>query len=311
MSPRFLVVGEALVDVFADGGDPGGPSRELPGGGPANIAVTLGRLGRDVTLATTLGDDERGAAVLAWLAASSVTAEVTRPVGGRTSTARATLDPTGAATYDFDLTWDLPAAPDTPADVVHVGSLGAALEPGARAVHDLASGRAGSALVSFDPNVRPAVTPDRTDLAERVTALVAVADVVKASDEDLAWLHPDAAPSATAAGWAASGPRLVVVTRGARGALLLRPDGTVLDVPGRAVEVVDTVGAGDTFSGALLDALAGLGANGPGARARLDALTDDELVAAAQRAVAAAAITVSRAGADPPTRAELEALLSG
>lgn len=303
---RVLVVGEALVDVVPDAD---GTPRDLPGGSPANVAIALGRLGRDVRLVTLLGDDERGALVRRWLEASGVQV-LARPTGsGRTSSAVVTLDASGAASYVFDLDWELTEVPDDDCEVLHVGSIATVLEPGADVVLEAVRARRGRALVSLDPNARPAITPDRTGPAARVEELVALSDVVKVSDEDLHWLHPGVDPVATATRWATTGPGLVVVTRGGDGAVAVRPDGTTLEVPGVPVRVADTVGAGDTFSGVLVDALLGLGVSGAGAAQALRALSDRDVLGAVSTAAIGAAINVSRPGADPPSRAELSAAL--
>jgi fructokinase len=304
--PRVLVVGEALIDVVPDHD---GATRDHPGGSPANVAITLGRLDRDVRLVTLLGDDERGDAIRAWLAASNVTV-LDQPTGsGRTSTAAVTLDDTGAASYVFDLDWELPAVPDEECDVLHVGSIATVLAPGADAVLEAFRAHRGRALLSLDPNARPAITPDRTQPAARVEELVALADVVKVSDEDLAWLQPDSDPLETAARWADAGPGLVVVTRGGAGAVAVRPGGTRLEVPGVPVAVADTVGAGDTFSGVLVDSLLQLGVGGADSGAAVRALSDRDVLTAVTTAAIGAAINVSRPGADPPSRAELSAAL--
>jgi fructokinase len=304
--PRVLVVGEALVDVVPG---PDGQPRDHPGGSPANVAIALARLERDVRLVTLLGDDARGAAVRAWLESSNVVVLAGPTGSGRTSSAVVTLDEAGAASYVFDLDWDLRAVPDEECEVLHVGSIATVLDPGADAVLAAFEARKGRALLSLDPNARPAITPDRTGPAARVEELVALADVVKVSDEDLAWLHPDHDPVATAARWAAAGPGLVVVTRGGSGAVAVRPGGTTLEVPGVPVTVADTVGAGDTFSGVLVDALIDLGAHGTQAADALRALSDRDVLGAVTTAAVGAAINVSRPGADPPSRAELDAAL--
>jgi fructokinase len=306
--PRVLVVGEALVDVVPDGD---GHPQDLPGGSPANVAITLGRLGRDVRLVTVLGDDARGGLVRSWLEASGVTVLAQQPGSGRTSSAAVTLDESGAATYDFDLAWDLAEVPQEDCDVLHVGSIATVLEPGAGVVLDAVRQHRGRALVSLDPNARPAITPDRTGPAARVAELVALSDVVKVSDEDLAWLHPGHDPVETAVRWATQGPGLVVVTRGRDGAVAVRPDGSTLQVPGVPVAVADTVGAGDTFSGVLVDTLLSVGVSGAGSAEALRALTDRDVLEAVTTAAIGAAITVSRPGADPPRRDELTAALGG
>ncbi|QAY62783.1 carbohydrate kinase [Xylanimonas allomyrinae] len=306
MSARIAVVGEALVDVVpADGG-----MRDLPGGSPANVAVTLARLGRQAVLMTTLAHDARGALVRGWLHASGVDVVASAPATGRTSSATVALGPDGAASYAFDVTWDPPAAAlaevVAAADVVHVGSIATVLEPGATAVEAALRAARRRALVSFDPNARPAITPDADAARTRVERLVALSDVVKVSAEDLAWYHPGADLLEVARAWAATGPALVVVTLGAEGALAVR-GADVVRVLGVPVVVADTIGAGDTFTGALLDALVDLGAVGPGARDVLVSLGADRIAEAARWAARAAAVTVSRPGADPPTRAELGA----
>jgi fructokinase len=304
--PRVLVVGEALVDVVPG---PDGQPRDHPGGSPANVAIALGRLERDVRLVTLLGDDARGAAVRAWLEASNVVVLAGPTGSGRTSSAVVTLDESGAASYVFDLDWHLLAVPDEPCEVLHVGSIATVLDPGADAVLAAFEAHRGRALLSLDPNARPAITPDRTGPVTRVEELVALADVVKVSDEDLAWLHPDHDPVATATRWAAAGPGLVVVTRGSAGAVAVRPGGTTLEVPGVPVTVADTVGAGDTFSGVLVDALISLDVHGAEAGDALRALSDRDVLGAVTTAAIGAAINVSRPGADPPSRAELGAAL--
>ncbi|WOF21783.1 carbohydrate kinase [Microbacterium betulae] len=303
--PAVLVVGEALVDIVhrADG-----TISESPGGSPANVAITLGRLGRSPGFIARLADDERGRAVRAWLEDSGVSIDAT--AAERTSTATAHLDAEGAARYDFAIEWDVVPGTGTSADVLHTGSIAALLAPGADAVSALVDEVGPRALVTYDPNIRPSLIDDPDDARRRVRSFIARADVVKASDEDIAWLHPGEDPVAVAAQWTQSGPVLVVVTQGADGAFAAGA-GRFVRVEAEPVDVVDTVGAGDTFMGTLIDGLVSAGAVGPGARDAVGALGDDELAALITRSARAAAITVSRPGADPPTRAELDARLVG
>ena len=298
---RVLVVGEALVDLVhrADGS-----RHEAPGGSPANVALTLGRLGRHPQLLTSLGDDERGRAVLAWLEASDV--RVAGVGAERTSTATAHLDASGAATYEFDLAWAVDVSLAGPADVLHVGSVATVLEPGAADVARLVEARRGTATITFDPNIRPALVDDAAAARSRVEQLVRLADVVKVSDEDLRWLQPDQSLADAAAAWLAAGPSVVVVTLGGEGAFALTAAGTV-SVLAPIVTVVDTVGAGDTFMGALIDGLIDANVVGADRRGALRELPLGILEGIMRRSADAAAVTVSRAGADPPTRAELAA----
>ncbi|WP_051815654.1 carbohydrate kinase family protein, partial [Glycomyces tenuis] len=271
------VIGEALVDILRteDG------SRETPGGSSANVAVALGRLGREAVLATVLADDANGATVRRWLEESGVRVVAEPPSTGRTSTALVDLAEDGSAAYEFDLAWNLTAeriaeAADGDPAALHAGSIATVLAPGADAVETAMRAARGRSLVTFDPNARPAITPELGPALRRVERLIALSDVVKVSDEDLAWYHPGADPVEVARSWAGRGPLLVVVTLGAEGSVLVRGE-AVIDVPGVPVAVADTIGAGDTFMGALIDALMGFGARGKEARGVLAALSLEQL----------------------------------
>jgi fructokinase len=289
-----LVIGESLIDVVraADG-----TTTEHVGGSAANVAVALARLGRSVRFATSFADDPHGRMVAEHLERAGVRLTNDPHSIARTSTAIATLDSDGAASYEFDLDWvlDPPPVEAMPA-AVHVCSLGAVLTPGAEVVHAAVSRLRGGALVSYDVNARPVVTGTGPDLVERVERLAAVSDLVKASDEDLAALYPDLALPDAARGLLERGPSAVVVTRGEQGAVWFSRSGLV-EVPSTRVQVADTIGAGDTFSAALLDGLIGRGE---------PAVLDEAAIRAVLgRAVRAAAVAVSRPGADPPYASEL------
>ncbi|WP_148614248.1 PfkB family carbohydrate kinase [Nocardioides rubriscoriae] len=286
-----LVVGESLVDVVTDAP---GRTVERPGGSAANVAVALARLGRPVRFVTSYADDARGAAIAAHLAGSGVVLATDPHVLERTSSAVATIGPDGSATYVFDLDWRLGPVDlsDGPA-FVHVCSIGAVLAPGADdvlALLDRLLALPVPPTVTYDVNARPAVTGTGPEVVGRVESVARRAHVVKASDEDLAALYPTLGLDEAAAHLRTLGPRAVVVTRGGDGATWFAADGRV---EGAAVTttVVDTIGAGDTFSAATIDAL-------------WDGRDPAGVVAHAARA---AAVTVSRPGADPPTRAELAA----
>ena len=296
-----LVVGEALVDVVSRAD---GSVDEAPGGSPANVALTLGRLGRAPRLLTSLADDAHGRAVRAWLEESGV--GVTAVPADRTATATARLDDGGSATYEFDLRWSLPVVPPLRAGIVHIGSVAALLDPGAAAVRDIVSRLRSSALVTYDPNTRPALLGDPSAVRGQVEDLVNLSDIVKASDEDLLWLYPDREPLDIAREWLGRGPGVVVVTGGSDGARAVVRAG-VVSVPAERVAVVDTVGAGDTFMGALIDSLVRGGYIDARARGRVREIGLDALRDMIRFCARAAAVTVSRPGADPPTRAELDA----
>jgi fructokinase len=260
--PGVLVVGEALVDIV-DG-------VPFPGGSPANVAVALGRQGVRVTLATQLGDDEYGELIRAHLGASGV--DLVVAPAPRTSSAVAVIGPTGSATYHFDIVWDPEFTGLPTADVVHVGSFSALGVP------------APDGLLSYDINVRPAQMP--VDALSRIEALVKRAAIVKASDEDLALLYPSRSWEESAQALLATGPSVMWVTRGRAGAAAFSASGRV-EVEAPAVRVVDTIGAGDTFSAGLIAGWLEWG---------------DDWHRVGTFAAALAAQTSAREGADPPWR---------
>ena len=283
------MVGEALVDVVTRG------ERVVdhPGGSAANAAVALARLGRSVRLLTAYAADDRGRELDAHLAAADVRLAMDPHLLARTPTATATIGPDGAATYTFDLEWRLGALPDTgETRFVHVCSWGPVLEPGASRVRELLE--ATTATVTYDVNVRPAVTGAGPGLTAAVERTAAYAQLVKASDEDLEVLYPGHGVEGAVEALLGLGPLAVVVTRGGEGATWYGAE--TVHVPAVPVTVVDTIGAGDTFGAALLDALWD---------EDLRALKTERIEEVVTHAVRAAAVTVSRPGADPPTRAEL------
>lgn len=307
---RVLVVGEALVDVVVgpDGSDRG----RHPGGSPANVALGLGRLGHRADLLTWLADDEDGRRILQHLRDSSVTVAPASLGAARTSTATARLDGNGAADYDFDLESVVPTVdPQDLAgaegfDVVHTGSIAAVLAPGAAAVEALLSRTRHRSTISYDPNARPALMGEPDLALAKVLAYVGVADVVKVSDEDLQWLRPGIDPMDVAESWLMRGALLVVVTRGENGAEAVSACGRVRVRISRT-DLVDTVGAGDSFMSGLLDRLDHHGLLGADRRPALRDVDRDTVQDVLTHAARAAAITVSRAGANPPWRAELKA----
>ena len=291
-----LVIGESLVDVV---NRPDGTSTAHPGGSPFNVAVGLGRLGVDTTLACQFADDDHGRLLADALDDSQV--EHPGPDGSvhRTSTAVATIDASGAADYTFDLTWAPSSLPDpTGFDAVHVGSLGTLIEPGAAQVAELVvTADVLGIPVSFDPNVRTAVVGD-PEVWQGVFARFAPhARIIKLSDEDAETLFPGVPAPDLARRLAAEGA-LVAITQGAGGAVIAHHDElAVIESPD--VDVADTIGAGDSFMAAMLSWSAAY--DWPAA-AELDVT---ELFDLGTYAAAAAAITVSRPGADPPWLEEL------
>jgi fructokinase len=287
-----VVIGEALIDIV------NGPegSNSYPGGSPANVAYGLGRLGVRTGLLTAIGDDEHGTAITNHLHSAGVRLLPGSTSLERTATATATLAADGSASYEFDIAWQLaPAAPAMIPKILHTGSIATFLAPGAGTVRTLLEQCHQSCLVTYDPNIRPALLGSHTEATTIFEDLLPLTDVVKLSDEDAHWLYPGWSPDDVAARLLQHGARLAVITKGADGALLATP-GARFSIPSVKTEVADTIGAGDSYMAALIFGLLTRGeeAFGPIALENIG-----------QTASMAAAITVSRPGANPPTSKEL------
>lgn len=293
----ILVIGESVMDIITHGDE----ELHRPGGSPMNVAVGLARLGSDVELLTQLGSDAAGDAITRHLHDAGVVIHGASRIAGPTSTAHATLQADGSAMYEFDIVWRLPSTRISPRRLIHTGSIGAILEPGAGEVRRIIQ-RQPDALVCFDPNIRPAVMGTRDDVRRLVEEISAYAHVVKMSEEDVAWLYPGAGPESVAESLTAAGVELAIVTLGADGCILRTPT-LALRLPAYPTSVVDTVGAGDSFTSALLFEIVRLDLVDI---VREGGLTRQQATGLARRAMAAAAITVSRQGAQPPTLDELE-----
>ncbi|MDH6199313.1 fructokinase [Mycobacterium frederiksbergense] len=304
---RALVIGEALIDIVEGGherasGTERASRTEHVGGSPLNVAVGLARLGRPVDFLTHIADDERGRRIVKHLEDSGVQLVPGSMTAKRTATARAVLDADGSAHYEFDIDWQLAGTPEVaPPLLVHTGSIATVLEPGCRAVAALLDAYHLSATLTFDPNVRPALISEEETARRRIERLVERCDVVKVSDEDLAWIDPRHSPEQIARTWLSMGPSIVAVTMGSNGAFAVCRAGLVR-MPARPVQVVDTVGAGDAFMTGLIDALWSLGLLGADRRRDLARLSADALERVLSTAVLASSLTVARAGADLPDR---------
>ncbi|WP_053352323.1 carbohydrate kinase family protein [Leucobacter musarum] len=293
-SPRAVVFGEALVDVI-DG-------TAFPGGSPLNVAVGLSRLGVPTRLAARFGDDAHGALIAEHLRASDVA--FPEPVtGATTSRAEVVLNEAGQAQYEFTLDSALPETPLDGVELVHTGSLGAVLAPGSDTVVR-AFASAADALLSYDPNIRPALMVDHADTLRQVESLAAASHIVKLSDEDAEWLYPGKSADDVLEHFVSLGAKLAVLTRGAAGCLA-RTATDAFTAPAPSIVVADTVGAGDSFMAALLAAVL----DGPlAALLRSTSVPDrDDVTRALEFAVRAAGITSSRVGANPPWAHELVA----
>jgi len=298
MSEAIWVAGEVLIDLI-----PRGAERvAIVGGGPANTAKALARLGFDSFFIDGLSTDKYGEQARAELLADGVKLDYTLTSSNPTCLATVTLDENGNASYDFLIdgtatfefndTW-LPD-PTHPPAVLHVGTLATIVEPGATNLFNWA--KSVKAPLVFDPNIRSSVVSDRARYQQIVEKWATISSVIKMSDDDLAWLYPEMDFRSAAENFINEKTQLVVITKGASGLDGFTEDGEV-SVPGVKVEVVDTVGAGDTVGAILVEAIVKYG---------LDNLVGATLERTLNRAAAAAAITCSRAGANPPTLKELE-----
>ncbi len=337
---KILCAGEALIDVVV--GPDGVVQGEHPGGSVFNVARGLARLGVDTTLASWWGQDARGQLLRSAADEAGLKIFPDSDSAATTPVARATLDANGVATYEFELTWDLPdgfgadslkasaataSSPDNGPfrnegsacphyGHLHLGSYSTLVEPGAGKIATLLKFKKEieGLTVSYDPNLRPALVSDLEAARARVEEIVKESDLVKASEEDLEFLYPGVDRRKVAEQWLGGrwerrgpGAQIVVVTRGGEGAELFTPWlPAPLTAPAGAVEVVDTVGAGDSFMAGLLAALdenRGLGFG----RTALSTLDPEELQECLDFAVATSAATVARAGAYSPTREEISA----
>ena len=300
-----LVAGEALYDLWMDDDDDS--LRGRPGGGPFNTARTLGRLGRPAAYLGRLSGDATGRTLERLLAEDGVALDCVVRTEDPTTLALAELGPDGSARYGFyaagtaapGLTEQAALAALPPAvGMLHVGTLGLLLEPVATAVEAVVERLAGEALVTVDPNIRPWAIEDPAAYRARLNRVLRRSDLVKVSEDDLAWLAPGRPPEDAARALLEPGPAAVLLTRGGGGTAAITREGTA-EVAAHPVAVVDTIGAGDAFSGGLL---AWWGAHGLGP-ARLGDLA--LLTQAARFASVVAALTCARAGATPPRLEEL------
>jgi fructokinase len=310
----MLCCGDALFDIFAE--DTGSASHvrldARVGGSPLNVAIGLARLGQKSAYLAKISRDMLGGRIIAHLTQEGVDTSLSVRADNPTTLAIVALDSDGVASYAFytEGTADrslrrseLPKELPEPVRVVHVASYSTALEPTASSLQTLVERQSKRRFISYDPNVRPSIVPDRAVWRERVRSLLPHAHLVKVSEEDIAFLEPGTAPLAVAVDWVRKGPSLVVLTRGDSGGVGITARGLRHSVPAHKVNIVDTVGAGDTFQAALLTWLA---ENRRLERDSAAAMGENELHSLLTFAARAAAVTCGRRGADMARRHEVE-----
>ncbi|GER12941.1 carbohydrate kinase family protein [Variovorax boronicumulans] len=310
---RIALTGEALIDFTAgEGGTLAFLGHE--GGSPLNTAVACARLGQPTGFLTQLSTDLFGERLMAFLERNGVDTRLILRSDAPSTLAFVERTPQ-TNRYAFytrgsaDATWAPEPLPQLPAECrfLHFGSISLLQEPASSRIADLVAAHTGRCVIVFDPNVRPSLIPDMAAYRARVTEWFAMADLVKLSDEDAALLAPGRPVDALAAECLTAGARAVVVTRGGAGATLWRTGSAPLTVAAPRVEVVDTIGAGDTFTAGLSVALLAHGVEHP---AQLAELGDDAWRAVMRFAATAAALNCTREGADPPTLEAVRTALS-
>ena len=298
---QVWVTGEVLIDLIPNGSD----RKPIVGGGPANTAKALSKLGIDAQFIDGLSTDDYGQMAKDELVASGVKLDYVKYSDKPTCLAIVSLSDSGAASYefvientatfDFNSTWLPNPQTERPA-LLHIGTLATAIEPGASVLFEWSHSVAKVAPIVFDPNIRPAVITDREQYVKQVERWVSISSAVKVSDEDIKWLYPSLEIDQVVNNWLAKGPALIVVTNGDKGLAGYRM-GEKVSVDAVKVVVADTVGAGDTVGAILVEAIV---------KDSLSSLGGVRLEMMLKRAAKAAAITVSRSGANPPTLKEIE-----
>ncbi len=300
MSNQVWVCGEVLIDLIPDGIE----RRAVVGGGPANTAKALAKLGITTQFIDGISNDIYGQMASEELSADDVLLDYVKYSDKPTCLAIVSLSKSGGATYefvidetatfDFDRSW-LPDPVALRPSLLHIGTLVTAIEPAASVLFEWAKYVGAYAPIVFDPNIRPAVMSDRKAYVRQVERWVGVSNAVKVSDDDIYWLYPGQDLDQVAKRWLDMGPELIVVTFGDKGLVGYR-ENTKISVDAKKVVVADTVGAGDTVGAILVEAIIQDG---------LTKLTGERLSLMLGRAARAAAITVSRTGAKPPGRDEI------
>ena len=297
---QVWVAGEVLIDLIPEGAD----RKPIVGGGPANTAKALSKLGIDTQFIDGISTDDYGQMAKDELVITGVKLDYVKYSDKPTCLAIVSLSDSGSATYEFVIentaTFDftpnwLPNPQSKGPSLLHIGTLATVIEPGASALFEWAQSVAKVAPVVFDPNIRPAVMNDRETYMKQVERWVSISSAIKVSDEDIRWLYPSLEIDQVVNNWLAKGSSLIVVTYGDKGLAGYRVGQKVI-VDAVRVVVADTVGAGDTVGALLVEAIVKDG---------LSSLSGVKLEMMLKRAAKAAAITVSRSGANPPTLKEI------
>ena len=311
---EITVIGEAIIDLVP--GDQPRTFHAVPGGSPYNAAIGLARLGHRTTLMARLGDNAFGRLLREHARAEGIGLAAAPRAAEPATLAVVSLDAAAQASYDFyvegtaDWQWTAEEIRRAPAGtgVLHFGSLASWTPPGNARILELAEQLRdrGDVLVSYDPNVRPGLLAGHGHSRRMIERAVRLAHLVKASSDDVAWLYPGQRPDEVARHWLRMGARVVVITGSADGADAFTVHGPAVHRPARDITVVDTVGAGDSFTAGLIGSLIGRDQHAPSALARCRA---DQLAGPLDDAILVASLNCQRRGNDPPTAADVAAAM--
>ncbi len=304
----IIVIGEALIDLIQDR-DNNDEYKAVVGGANANVAIALARLEANHTFLARLSTDSFGQQIKQKLVKNNVNLDHAIQTTEPSTLAVVSINDQGSPTYSFyvngtaDWGWTKEELPQIDAEAIQFGCLTMAMEPGNLVIEEWAKAKSHNTTISHDINMRPALGFDQQKEKARVERVNQFSHIIKASDEDLEWLDPTRTPDQTAKEWSTN--KLVLITKGSEGVDVYKDGNYLFNVPSRKIKVVDTVGAGDTFTANLLAQLQENKHLGTNPTEKLMNLNNDDLYTYVHTAGIAASINCERAGAEPPTKAEL------
>jgi fructokinase len=307
----IIVIGEALIDLIQDR-ENNDEYKAVVGGANANVAIALARLETPHTFLARISTDSFGRQIREKLTKNNVNLDKAIETKEPTTLAVVSINAQGSPSYSFyvngtaDWGWTPEELPQLDAKAIQFGCLTMAMEPGNLVIEEWAKAQAEAKTISHDINMRPALGFDQAKELKRVNRVNSFSHIIKASDEDLEWLDPSKTPNETAKEWSKN--KLVLITKGSEGVDVYRDGNLLFNVPSRKITVVDTVGAGDTFTANLLAQLQENNHLGENPTEKLMNLKDEDLHTYVHIAGIAASINCERAGAEPPTKQEVTAL---
>jgi len=308
----IIVIGEALIDLIQDRYNPTSYNAVV-GGANANVAIALARREANHTFLARISTDSFGQQITKKLTDNNVNTNHKVITNEPTTLAVVSINAQGSPSYSFyvngtaDWGWTPEELPNLEAEAIQFGCLTMAMEPGNLVIEEWAKAQSHNTTISHDINMRPALGFDQAKEKTRVERVNEFSHIIKASDEDLEWLDPERTPDQTATEWSKN--KLVLITKGSEGVDVYRNQEFLFNVPSRKINVVDTVGAGDTFTANLLGQLQENNHLGNNPTDKLMNIKDEDLHTYVHIAGIAASINCERAGAEPPTKADLDLLV--